>query len=115
MRTTPRPGVAELARETVLDLGHLVSQHVLVARLEVAAELRAISRRARVIAVLALLVTVGYALAMAGLAMILGGGTALGLPFVIIGGAHLAVSGLGLLVSRRRVPRAPTMEVVRAR
>ena len=105
MRTSAPQGVGELARETVVNLGHLVGQHVLVARLEVAAELRAIGRRARLLAVLTLLATVGYALAMAGVAAILGGRTALGLPFVIIGGAHLAASGLGLAFSRRRHAR----------
>ena len=113
MRTTPRHSVTEMARETVLDLGHLVGQHVRVAQLEVKAELQAMSRRARLIAVLALLVTVGYALAMAGLAVVLGGRTALGLPFVIIGGAHLAAAGVGLAfrasapAARRRWGAAP--------
>ena len=105
MRTSAPHSVGELARETVVNLGHLVGQHVLVARLEVAAELRAMGRRARLIAVLALLATVGYALAMAGVAAILGGRTALGLPFVIIGGAPLAASGLGLAFSGRRHAR----------
>jgi hypothetical protein len=94
-----------MARETVQDLGHLVGQHVLVARLEIAAELRTMGRRAGVIAVLALLVTVGYALTMAGLAVILSGRTTLGLPFVIIGGAHLLVSAVGLALSGRRHAR----------
>ncbi len=109
MRTTPRHSVTEMARETVVDLGHLVGQHLRVAQLEVKAELQAMSRRARLIAVLALLVTVGYALGMAGLAVILGGRTAMGLPFVIIGGAHLAAAGLGLAVSRLGARGAPAM------
>ena len=109
MKTSPRPTVTEMARDTVLDLGHLVGQHVLVAQLEVKAELQAMSRRARLIAVLALLLTVGYTLGMAGLAVILGGRTALGLPFVIIGGAHLAAAGLGLALSRLGARGAPAM------
>ena len=62
-------GVTGLARETALSLGHLVGQHVKVARLEIAAEVRAMGRRATVVAVLAVLVAIGYALAMAGLAV----------------------------------------------
>jgi hypothetical protein len=109
MSTPPRHGVTEMARETVLDLGHLIGQHVRVAQLEVKAELQAICRRAGLIAVLALLVTVGYGLTMAGLALILGGRASLGLPFIILGGAHMVAAGAGLAVSRLRARGAPAM------
>jgi hypothetical protein len=75
---------------------------VKVAQLEVKAELHAMSRRARLIAALAALVTVGYALAMAGVALVIGGRADLGLPLVIVGGAHLAAAGAGLTFSRLR-------------
>ena len=97
MTVTSTPNVTELARESALSLGHLVGQHVKVARLEIAAELRAMGRRATVVAVLAVLVAIGYALAMAGLAVAIGGGAELGIPLVIIGLAHVAGAGAGLV------------------
>jgi Mg/Co/Ni transporter MgtE len=64
---TPTRDLAELARDSALSLGHLISQHIKVARLEIAAEARAMGRRAIVVAVLAILIAIGYAVAIAGL------------------------------------------------
>ena len=89
-------GVTALARETAISLGHLIGQHVKVARLEIAAELQATVRRARFAAVLAVLVAVGYGLAIAGLAFVIGGGASVGLPFVIVGLAHVVGAGAAL-------------------
>src|SRR5688572_8458954 len=71
--TTPAQGTTGLARDTAASLGHLIDQHVQVARVELAAELKELGRRARLVVVLAALVAVGYALAVAGLAVLFGG------------------------------------------
>jgi fatty acid desaturase len=91
-----------LAREAALGLGHLLGQHVKVAQLELKEELHAMGRRACLIAVLAILVALGYALAMAGLAVVIGGHMSTGLPLVIIGLLHIAGAGVGLLFSPLR-------------
>jgi fatty acid desaturase len=98
------PGVSALAREAALNLGHLLGQHVKVAQLELKAEMHGMGRRACLIAVLATLVALGYGLAMAGLAIVIGGHTTVGLPLVIIGLIHIAGAGVGLMLSplRRR-------------
>jgi fatty acid desaturase len=97
MTTTSTPNVTDLARDSALSLGHLIGQHVKVARLEIAAEVRAMGRRAAVVAVLASLVAIGYALAIAGLAVAIGGATELGIPLVIVGLGHVVVAGAGLV------------------
>jgi len=102
MKTTATPGVLVLVRETALDLGHLLGQHVRVAQLELKAELHAMGRRACIIAVLAALLALGYALAMAGLAVLIGGYPAVGLPLVLIGLAHVAGAGVGLVLAPLR-------------
>jgi hypothetical protein len=102
-------GVTGLARETALSLGHLVGLHVKVARLEIAAEVRAMSRRATAIAVLAALVAIGYALAIAGLAVAIGGGAEVGIPLVIAGGAHVVGAGAGLIFGPLRA-RSPQLQ-----
>ena len=107
MIPTSSEGVTGLARETALSLGHLIGQHVKVARLELAAEMRTMGRRAVAVAVLAGLVAIGYALAMAGLAVALGGGAELGIPLVVIGLAHVVGAGAGLLLGPLRTRPSP--------
>jgi fatty acid desaturase len=96
------PGVSVLAREAALNLGHLLGQHVKVAQLELKAEMHGMGRRACLIAVLATLVALGYGMAMAGLAVVIGGHSAVGLPLVIIGLVHIAGAGVGLMFSPLR-------------
>ncbi len=102
MKTTSTPGVSVLAKEAVLGLGHLLGQHVKVAQLELKAEMHGMGRRAGLIAVLATLVALGYGLAMAGLAVLIGGHPTVGLPLVVIGLVHIAGAGVGLLFSPLR-------------
>jgi hypothetical protein len=107
MKTAETPGVAALVREAALDLGHLVGQHVKVAQLELKVELHAMGRRVCILAMLATLVALGYALAMAGLALVIGGNGAVGIPLVVIGLVHVAGAGVGLVLApfRKRGPR----------
>jgi hypothetical protein len=102
MSSASTPGVTDLVRETAAGLGHLVGQHLLVARLEIVAEARAMSRRFLLIAVLAALIAVGYVLAMAGLALAIGGRAGVGLPLVIVGVVHVAGAGAVLFVGSGR-------------
>ena len=99
--------VTDLARASALSLGHLIGQHIKVARLEIAAEVRVMGRRATVVAVLAGLVAIGYALAMAGLAVAIGGGAELGIPLVVTGLAHVVGAGAGLVFGPLRARPSP--------
>ena len=100
-------GVTSLARESALSLGHLIGQHVKVARLELAAEVRTMGRRAVAVAVLAALVAIGYALAIAGAAVVIGGAAELGIPLVVVGAAHVVGAGGGLVLGPLRAREAP--------
>jgi hypothetical protein len=102
MKPSSSPGIKALAREAAMDLAHLLGQHVKVAQLELTAELHAMGRRAYLVAVLATLVALGYGLAMAGLAVVIGGHAAVGYPLVIIGLAHIVGAGMGLLLAPLR-------------
>jgi len=112
MTTTSTQGMTGLARDTAASLGHLIDQHVQVARVELAAELKEIGRRARLGAVLVALVVVGYALSMAGLAILFGGRATVGMPLVIVGLAHLVGAGAGLIYGplRARAAQPELME-----
>ena len=102
-------GVVGLARETADALGQLTVQHLRLARLEIKADLRAMGLRAGLIAVLVALAIVGYGLTMAGLAVILGGGSAGGIPLLIIGIVHMVGAGVGLLITVLRLRRLRLM------
>ena len=102
MNPSSSPGIAALAREAAMGLAHLLGQHVKVAQLELTADLHAMGRRAYLFAVLATLIALGYGLAMAGLAVVIGGYPAVGYPLVIIGLAHMVGAGIGLLVAPLR-------------
>jgi hypothetical protein len=104
MRSAETPVASDLVREAALDLGHLVGQHLKVAQLEFKVELHAMGRRGLVLAALAAVLAVGYALAMAGLALVIGKNLALGIPFAAIGVSHVvgAVVGLVIVPGRKR-------------
>lgn len=102
-------GVVGLARETADALGRLTVQHLRLARLEIKADLRAMGLQAGVIALLGALATVGYGLAMAGLAIILDGGSKGGIPLLIIGILHVVAAGVGILIAVLRLRRLRLM------
>ena len=102
-------GVVGLARETADALGQLTVQHLRLARLEIKADLRTMGLRAGLIAVLAALATVGYGLTMAGLAIILDGGSKGGIPLLAIGIVHVVGAGVGILVVVYRLRRLRLM------
>jgi hypothetical protein len=102
-------GVVGLARETADALGRLTVQHLRLARLEIKADLRTMGLQAGVIVVLAALATVGYGLTMAGLAIVVDGGSIGGIPLLLIGSIHVVVAGGGILIALRRLRRLRLM------
>jgi len=90
-------------------LGQLTVQHLRLARLEIKADLRTMGLQAGLIAVLVALAIVGYGLTMAGLAVILDGGSAGGIPLLIIGIVHVVAAGVGILITVVRLRRMRLM------
>jgi Putative Actinobacterial Holin-X, holin superfamily III len=103
-------GTMGLVRETADGLGHLVALHVKLARCELTQELRSMAGRAGLIAVLTALLLIGYALAMAGVAVFIGGNRLVGGPLVMVGIGHVAVSGGGLFWCQRRTSARRVLE-----
>jgi hypothetical protein len=102
-------GVIGLARETADALGRLTVEHLRLARLEMKSDLRMMGRQAGRMAVMIALAVVGYGLAMAGLALVLGGNAATGGPLLIVGLAHLVTSGVVIAVAIVRLRRVRLM------
>jgi hypothetical protein len=96
-------GVLELVQQTAEDLAALVGKHLQLARLELREDLLQVASRVRLIVVLGILMAVGYALAMAGLAVLLGGNRGVGVPLLMVGGAHLGSCGVWMVVAVRRL------------
>ena len=103
-----------LARETADALGQLTVQHLRLARLEIKADLRTMGLQAGLIAVLVALAIVGYGLTMAGLAVILDGGSTGGIPLLIIGMVHVVAAGVGILIAVVRLRRMRLMNTTAA-
>ncbi|MGD0835466.1 MAG: phage holin family protein [Polyangia bacterium] len=98
-------GVLGVARDTADALAKLTLQHLRLARLEIRADLRAMGTKASLIAGLAALAIVGYGLAMAGLACVMGGSSPAGVPLLLIGTAHVLVAGAGMIIALARLRR----------
>jgi hypothetical protein len=103
-------GVLELVQQTAEDLAALVGKHLKLARLEFSEDLLKVASRARLIVVLGVLMAVGYALAMAGLAVLLGGNRGVGVPLLMVGGAHLGICGVWMVVAVRRLSGMQLMD-----
>lgn len=102
MRSAGAKGGPELVRAAALDLGHLVGQHVKVAQLELQADLQAMGRGVLTMVALGVVLAIGYALAMAGLAALMGGHRAEGIPLVAIGLVHVVAACLGWVLAPGR-------------
>jgi hypothetical protein len=100
----------QLVRETLDGLGRLVSQHVKLARLELSADLRAMGTRVASVVALALLMLLGYALTMVGLALLLAGDRRLAFAFGAVGLVHLLGAGAAMLVLVARGERLQVMK-----
>lgn len=100
--------IRRLVRQTADGLADLVGQHLKLARLELTREVFKAARRARVIALLALLAVVGYGLTMAGLAVWLGDNHRVGVALLGVGLAHVVGAAIGMLVTAPRAA-APHM------
>ena len=103
--------VIDLVRETANGLGDLAGLHLKMARRELARELEALSGRAVMLGVVVALLLVGYAIAVAGVGMFIAGQTALGRPFVALGGGHVVLAMAGLAWVRRRRSKPRLLEI----
>ena len=102
-------GIMRSLRKTADGLVDLVGQHLKLARIELAGDLVVAVKRARLLAVLALLTVIGYALTMTGLAMVLGGHQQAGVAFLAVGLVHVGMGVMGMLLAASRTRGTPLM------
>lgn len=105
-RTSPdRPGASELLGQLAGDLGHLVAQHVALAKLELAESARRAGIGVAQIAACAPLVLVGYAFLNAALALALGRWMPVAGAVALVGVLNVAGGVVGVLTAARRFRR----------
>ena len=104
-----RPGAAELLVHLASDLGHLVSQHIALAKLELGASARRAGIGVAQIAACAPLLLVGYTFLNAALALLLERWMPFPAAVALVGGLNVIAGVLGVL-SAARAFRRPLLD-----
>lgn len=100
-----RPGTAELLVQLAHELGHLVSQHIALAKLELGATAKRTGLGVAQIAACAPLVLVGYGFLNAGLAIALGRWLPLAGAVALVGLLNVLLGVLGVVLAARSFRR----------
>ena len=105
--------ILALIKETADGFGHLLADHIKLARLELVADVKSYGRQVALIALIAPILFIGYAIVCLGLAALLEPlvGRAGGL--FLVGGAHIVIGAIAIMVAVSRLRRAqPLSETV---
>ena len=103
-------GIISLVRETADGLGHLISDHIKLARLELVSDAKSYGRQSALLLVMGALLILGYALAAVGLALVLSQWWGAITGFFAVAGLHVVVGGIGLAVAISRMRRTHLMD-----
>src|SRR5437764_1159290 len=98
-------GIIALVKETADGFGHLLAEHVKLARLELVADARASGRRIATIALIVPVIFIGYALAAVGLAVLLSRPLGSAAAFFVVGGGHVLLGGIAVAIAANRLRR----------
>jgi hypothetical protein len=99
-------GIIALVKETADGFGHLLAEHVKLARLELVADIKMHGREVGVIALIVPLLFIGYALVCVGLGFFLSRWLGRSGAFFLVGGAQLALGAVAIAVAAGRLRRA---------
>ena len=104
-----RPGAADLLVQLAHELGHLVAQHVALAKLELGASARRAGIGVAQIAAFAPLVLVGYGFLNAALALVLGRWMPLAGAVAVVGLLNVVLGVVGVVTAARAF-RKPVLD-----
>jgi uncharacterized membrane protein YqjE len=107
-------GIISLVRETADGLGHLIADHIRLARVEMAADAKEYGKRVAVLAMAASFLLFGYAFAWIALALALARWIGAPLAFVAVAAVHLVGGGAGLAVALGKLRKARLMDETRS-
>jgi hypothetical protein len=102
-------GIVTLIRETADGFGHLLADHIKLARLELVADVKTHGRQIAIIALIVPVVFLGYGLACVGLALVLAEWLGQAGAFFAVGGAHAVAGAIAIAVAAGRLRQANPM------
>jgi uncharacterized membrane protein YqjE len=105
--------ILALIKETADGFGHLLADHIKLARLELVADVKSYGRQVTLIALIVPIIFIGYAILCVGLAAALAPWLGRAGGLFLVGGAHIVIGALAIMVAVRRLRRAqPLSETV---
>lgn len=107
---TRTESLGSLVKETVDGLGHLVAEHVRLAKLELLEDLESMIRQAAHVAVVVAFGFVGYLFLCAGGVALLAPTLGTANAAFLVGGVHAALGALGLVLSLAKLSRTRVMD-----
>jgi hypothetical protein len=102
-------GIIALIKETADGIGHLIADHIKLARLELVADVKANARHVAVVALIVPFAFLGYALACVGLAVVLSSWLGLAGALFLVGGVHLIGGAIAVGVALGNLRRINLM------
>jgi Putative Actinobacterial Holin-X, holin superfamily III len=102
-------GIIALVKETADGFGHLIADHIKLARLELVSDVKAYGRQVGLIAVIVPFLFVGYGLVCLGLAALLAPWLGQAGALFLVGGAHIAIGALAIAAAAGRLRRVQPM------
>jgi hypothetical protein len=101
--------ILALIKETADGFGHLLADHIKLARLELVADVKSYARQVTLIALIVPVIFIGYAILCVGLAAALAPWLGRAGGLFVVGGAHILIGGIAIMVAVGRLRRAQPM------
>ena len=102
-------GIIALIKETADGFGHLIADHIKLARLELVADVKNYGRQVALIALIVPILFIGYIIVCFGLAALLARWLGSAGSLFLVGGAHIAIGAVAIWMAIARLRRAQPM------
>ena len=102
-------GIIALVKETADGFGHLIADHIKLARLELVSDVKSYGRQVALIACIVPFLFIGYGVLCLGLASLLAPWLGQAGALFLVGGAHVAIGALAIAVAVGRLRRVQPM------
>jgi hypothetical protein len=102
--------IISLVKETADGLGHLIADHIRLARIELVSDFKNYAQHIGVVAAVIPFLFLGYALACVGLSVVLARWLGLAPAFLAVGGFHLVAGTVAVVLALRRLRRTRLMD-----
>jgi uncharacterized membrane protein YqjE len=101
--------ILALIKETADGFGHLLADHIKLARLELVADVKSYGRQVALIALIVPVLLIGYAIVCLGVAALLAPLIGHAGSLFLVGGAHVVLGAIAIMVAVGRLRRAQPM------